>query len=56
MEWAGGLPGSVSVGPAHHGGQNGQEKCGGGHIAGTLSESSNQEAEDEGNGGRWHIL
>lgn len=41
---------------AHHGGQDGQEECGGGHIAGALREDGNQEADDKGDGSRRHTL
>lgn len=55
--WAEGPSGGgVSSGPAHHGGQDGQEEGGGGHVAGALGEDGSQEAEDEGNGRRWHAL
>ena len=43
-------------GQAHHGGQDGQEECRGGHVAGALSEDGNQEADDKGDGSRRHTL
>lgn len=56
-EKAGRLPGGgVSTGPAHHGGQDGQEEGGGGHVANALGEGGSQETDNDGNGRRWHVV